>query len=81
MYIYISANENDTRKILCDVDIQMDHLTPARRSDPVLVNKEKKRVLLSSQRTTEWKSKIDRYLDLARVQRNLENTMVTVIPV
>ena len=38
-----SILENDTHKLLCDFDIQTDHLISARRLDLIVINKKKKR--------------------------------------
>ena len=35
--------ENDTHKLLWDVNIQTDHLIPARRPDLIIINKKKKK--------------------------------------
>ena len=37
-----SVIENETHKLLYDFEIQTDHLIPARRSDPVIVNQKKR---------------------------------------
>ena len=34
--------ENDSHKLLWDVNIQTDHLTPARRSDVIIIYKRKR---------------------------------------
>ena len=34
--------ENDTQKLLCDFDIQTDHLISARRPDPIIIKKKKR---------------------------------------
>ena len=36
-----SVEENETHKLLCDCEIQTDHIIPARRPDLVIVNKKK----------------------------------------
>ena len=38
-FLYFSALQNETQKILCDFEIQTDHQTQARRPDLLLVNK------------------------------------------
>ena len=38
-----SVLENDTHKLLCDFNIQADHLIPARRPDLIMINKKKRR--------------------------------------
>ena len=58
-------------KILWDFDIKMDHLIPARRPDPVLINKKRtfrhiEIAVMADHRVEIKKSrKIDKYLDLA----------------
>ena len=53
-----SVQENTTYKILWDFEIQIYHLTPARRPDLVIINKrEPAELTLPSWRTTKWKSK------------------------
>ena len=55
-----SVLENKTHKILCDFEIQTDHLIPARKPDLVLIYEKKKNVskcILPFQRTAEWKWK------------------------
>ena len=38
-----SVLENETHKLLCDFNIQTDHLLPARRLDRIIINKKKKK--------------------------------------
>ena len=49
--------ENDTHKLLWDINIQTDHLIPARRPDLIIINKKKrdfaKLSTLLSRQTTE----------------------------
>ena len=55
------VQENDTHKLLCDFNIQTDHLIPARRPDLIIINKKKKKkkrelaklLMLLSRLTTE----------------------------
>ena len=49
--------ENEVQKILWHFEIQMDHWTPVRRPDLVLINKEKRTCqwILQFQWTTMWK--------------------------
>ena len=37
-----SLRENDTEKLLRDLDIQTDHLISARRPDRIIINKKKR---------------------------------------
>ena len=72
-----SIRENETHKILWDLEIQTDHLIPARRPDLVIVNKKKInrsfRIVNFSiladysenQRKRKKKTKKPQYLDLA----------------
>ena len=36
------VQENDTQKLLLDFNIQTNHVIPARRLDPIIINKKKK---------------------------------------
>ena len=58
MYKPESDLEYNTHKLLWDFDMRTDHLISARRPDPILINKKKKRdfaklLTLLSQQTTE----------------------------
>ena len=79
--------ENDTHKLLWDLDILTGHLISARRPDLIIINKKKKLAklwTLLSRLTTEYKlkncEKKDKYLDLARKMKKLWNMKVTIIP-
>ncbi len=43
MYNPTSVLENDTHKLLWDLDIHTDHLISARKPDLIIINKKKKR--------------------------------------
>ena len=85
--------ENDTHKLLCDFDIQTDHLISARRPDFIIINKKKKKkkkkiceivdfAALADHRIKLKKSeKRDKYLDLARELKKLWNMKVTIISI
>ena len=67
------ALENDSHKLLWDFNIQTDHLIPARRSELILINKNKRIckivdfAVLADQRINPKESeKKDKYLDLDR---------------
>ena len=51
-----TTQDNDTHRILRDVEIQTDHLIPARRSDLEILNQRKQK-------------KKNKYLDLAKEQK------------
>ena len=46
-----SVLENETHKIICNFEIKTDHSIQARRSNPMLINKKKKKNLTSRQIT------------------------------
>ena len=65
--------ENDTHKLLCDFNIQTDHLIPARRPDLIIINKKKRiskivdfAVLVDHRINLKECEKKDKYFDLAR---------------
>ena len=79
--------ENDSHKLLWDINIQTDHLIPARRPD-LIINK-KKRICKTPDfavpadyriNLKESESK-DKYLDLARELKKLWNMKVTIVPI
>ena len=77
--------ENDWHKLLCDFNIQTDHLIPARRPDLIIINKKKKKkeenlknCLLFCLKESEKK---DKYLDLASELKKLWNMKVTIVPI
>ena len=75
--------ENDTHKLLWDLDIQTDHLISARRLDLIIINKKKKKkekkickivdFVVPAGHRIKLKEceKRDMYLDLARVLKKL----------
>ena len=68
--------ENDSHKLLWYFNIQMDHLTPARRPDLIIINKKKKKkrickivdfaVLADHRINLKESEKKDKYFDLTR---------------
>ena len=81
-------NNNNTHKLLCDFNIQTDHLIPARRPDLIIINKKKKKekrnckIVPADHRINLKESeKKDKYLDLARELKKLWNMKVTVVPI
>ena len=77
-----------TRNIQWDLNIQTNHLIPARRPDLIIVN-EKKRIckivdfaVLADHRINRKEcEKKDMYLDLARELKKLQNMKVTIEPI
>ena len=80
--------ENDSHKLLWDVNIQTDYLIPARRPDLIIINQKKKRICkivdfavpahhIINMKESEKK---DKYLDLARELKRLWNMKVTIVP-
>ena len=84
--------ENDTHKLLWDLNIQTDHLIPARRPDLIIINKKKKNKTKKNickivdfavpadhsitRKETEQK---DKYLDVPRELKKLWNMKVTIV--
>ena len=65
--------ENDSHKLLWDLNIQTDHLIPARRPDLIIINKSKKickivdfAVPANHRINLKESEKKDKYFDLAR---------------
>ena len=80
--------ENNTHKLLLDVDIHMDHLISARRPDLIIINKKKRTckivdLAVPADHRIKQKEceKKDKYLDLARELKKLWNMQVTIIPI
>ena len=80
--------ENDSHKLLWDFNIQTDHLIPARRPDHIIINKKTKickivDIAVSADHKINLKEseKKDKYLDLARLIKNLWNLKVTIVPI
>ena len=78
MYKPESVLENETRKILWDLEIQTDHLIQTRSPDLVIVNKKENllnswlAVLVHYWLKIKEREKRDKYLNLAREQKNYE---------
>ncbi len=74
-----SVLENETHKLQCDIEIQIDHIISARQPDLVIINKQKKRTcqfvdfaVQADQRVRlKENEKKDKYLDLARELKRL----------
>ena len=75
------VQENDTHKLLWDYNIQTDHLIPARRPDLIIINKKKRICKIVDFAVPRESEKKDKYLDLARELKKLENMKVTIVPI
>ena len=83
-----SILENDSHKLLSDLDIQMDHQNSARRPD-LMILKKKKRIceIVDFSVPADHRIKLKefekkyKYLDLAREMKKLWNMKVTIIPI
>ena len=83
-----SVIENNTHKLLWDLDIHTDHLIPARRPDLIITNKKKRTCKIVDFAVSadhriklkEWEKK-DKYYNLARELKKLWNTQVTIIQI
>ena len=80
--------ENDSHKLLCDFNLQTDHLIPARRPDLKIINKKKRTCkIVDFAAPTDYRIKLKecekkgKYLDLARELKKLWNMQVTMIPI
>ena len=80
--------ENDLHKLLLDFNIQTDHLIPARRPDPIIINKRKRICKIvdfaapaNHRINLKESEKKDKYLDLARELKKLWNMKVTIVPI
>ena len=79
--------ENETHKILWDLEIQMDHLIIAKRLDVMLINTKKTCHLVNFAFPVDHAEKIeesvkrDKYKDLARDLKRLWNMRVKVLPI
>ena len=83
---YTRKTENQTHKIFWDFEIKMNHVTPARRPDLVLIIKKQTTsgFCFSSKIPSEKDIKrkdFEKYLVLARELKKLWNIQATVIPV
>ena len=82
--------ENDSHKLLCDFDIQTDHLISARRPDLIIISKKRKKktskivdFAVPADHRIELKEceKRDKYIDLARELKKQWNMKVMIIPI
>ena len=86
-----SVLDNDTYKIICDFRIQTDHLIPARRLNPVIINKRKENLPSRGfycscgphrMKIKEIENIKKKYLHISReLKKKLQNICVTVIPI
>ena len=80
--------KNDSHKLLWDINIQTDHLIPARRPDLIIINIKKRTCkIVDFAVPADYRIKLkecekkDKYLDLARELKKLWNMQVTIIPI
>ena len=80
--------ENNTHKLLWDLDIHTDHLISARIPDLIIINKKKRTYKIvdfavPADHRIKLKEceKNGKYLDLARELKKLWNMQVTIIPI
>ena len=80
--------ENDSHKLLWDVNIQTDYLIPARRPDLMIINKRKRickivdfAVPADHRINLKECEKKEKYLDLARELKKPLNMKVTIVPI
>ena len=81
--------ENDTHKLIWDIDIQTDHLISARRLDIIIINKKKKRIckIIDFAVPADHRIKLkecekkDKYLDLARELKKLWNMKLSLVSI
>ena len=82
--------ENARHKLLWELNMQTDHLIPARRPDLIIINNKKKKktckivnFAVPADHRIKLKEceKKDKYLDLARELKKLWNLQVTIIPI
>ena len=88
MYNPAPVLENDTHKILCDFNIQADHLIPARRPDLIIINKRQRICKIvdfadpaDHRINLKESKKKGKFLDLARELKKLWNMKVTILPI
>ena len=79
MYNQAFVLENDTQKLLWDLDLQTDHLITARRPDLIIINK--KAVPTDRRINLKECEKRDKYLDPARESKKPWNRKVTIIQI
>ena len=80
--------EYDTHKLLWDFNIQTNHLIPARRPNLIIINKKKRickivdfAVPADHRINLKECEKKDKYFDLARELKKLQNIKVTIVPI
>ena len=81
--------ENNSHKLLWDINIQTDYLIPTSRPDLIIINKKKKRICkivnfavpADHRINLKESEKKDRYLDLSREFKKLWNMKVTIVPI
>ena len=83
-----SILENETHKLLWDLEIKTDPLISARRPDLVIVNHKKRTCWIvdladpaEHRVQSKENKKIDKYLDIVKELKKIWNTKVTVIPI
>ena len=87
MHNRTSVMENDTHNLLCDFDIQMDHLISSRRPDLIIIHKRRGHAIVdfpvpADHRIKFLKSeKKNKFLALARELKKLWNIKVRFIPI
>ena len=87
MHNTAAALENDTHKLLNDLDIQTDHLITARRPDLIIINKIKRTCKIENFAvSTDHRIKLkecekkDKYFDLARGKKKKQwNMKITIV--
>ena len=82
-----SIRKNETYKFLWDYKIQTDHLFSVRKSDPVIIHKNKRNChqvdfddLGADQVKKKESKKTQKYLDLAKELKNLWYMTMTLMP-
>ena len=89
MHNQASVLENNTHKLLWDLNKQTDHLISARKPDLIIINKKKERICkivdfaVPADHRIKLKEcdKKDKYLDLARELKKLWNMKVKIVPI
>ena len=80
------VQKNELHKLLCDFEIQTDHLISARRPELVIIKKKRAWRIVDFAIPANHRVKLkesekkDKYLDLSRELKKLWNMKVTVIP-
>ena len=80
--------ENNTHKLLWDLDNHTDHLNSARKPGLIIINKKKRTCKIvdftipaDHRIKLKESEKKDKYLDLARELKKLWNMQVTILPI